>query len=57
MTSAGVFQSKIFRGRLLIATCTAARSAALHRDRSVPLGKYWRNSPLVFSFLPRCHGE
>ena len=22
-----------------------------------PLGKYWRSSPLVFSLLPRCHGE
>jgi RNA-directed DNA polymerase len=24
--------------------------------RSVPLGKYWRSSPLVFSLVPRCHG-
>ena len=23
----------------------------------VPLGKYWRSSPLVFSLLPRCQGE
>ena len=23
----------------------------------VPLGKYWRSRPLVFSFDPRCHGE
>ena len=24
---------------------------------SVPLGKYWRNSPLVFSLVPRCQGD
>ena len=23
----------------------------------LPLGKYWRSSPLVFSLEPRCHGE
>ncbi len=23
---------------------------------SVPLGKYWRRSPLVFSLVPRCQG-
>ena len=23
----------------------------------MPLGRYWRSSPLVFSLLPRCHGE
>jgi len=22
----------------------------------VSFGKYWRKSPLVFSFVPRCHG-
>jgi len=26
-------------------------------DRSVPLGKYWRSRPLLFSFDPRCQGE
>ena len=25
--------------------------------RSLPLGQYWRSSPLVFSLVPRCHGE
>ena len=25
-------------------------------ESSVPRGKYWRSSPLVFSLLPRCHG-
>ena len=31
-------------------------SRALCLLRSVPLGKYWRSKPLVFSFVPRCHG-
>jgi hypothetical protein len=35
----------------------AADTLAVCRDRSVPLGKYWRNSPLVFSFVGRCQGE
>src|SRR5262249_48849849 len=26
-------------------------------DRSTFLGRYWRNRPLVFSLLPRCHGD
>ena len=29
-------------------------SAAVCLERSVPLGKYWRSRPLVFSFEPRC---
>jgi putative transposase len=43
-------------GRLLRAAATAARSPALCRLRSVPLGKYWRSRPLVFSLVPRCQG-
>ena len=54
--SAGVFQPRVLRGRLLSAAATAARSSALQRARSVPLGKYWRSSPLVFSLVPRCQG-
>ena len=54
--SAGVFQSSVFRGRELRAAATAAISLALCMLRSVPLGKYWRSSPLVFSLVPRCHG-
>ena len=54
--SAGVFQSSVFRGRELRAAATAAISLALWMLRSVPLGKYWRSSPLVFSLVPRCHG-
>ena len=24
-------------------------------DKSVPLERYWRNNPFVFSLVPRCH--
>ena len=54
--SDGVFQPRVFRGRRLSVAATAATSLALCRLRSVPLGKYWRSRPLVFSFVPRCHG-
>src|ERR671911_1243026 len=54
--SAGVFQSRVLRGRRLRAVATAVRSSALCLLRSVPLGKYWRSSPLVFSLVPRCQG-
>jgi hypothetical protein len=54
--SAGVFQPNVFLGRALRAAATAAISAALWVLRSVPFGKYWRSSPLVFSLVPRCHG-
>lgn len=39
-TSAGDFQSRTFRGRLLTASATASRSCAVQRERSVPFGKY-----------------
>ena len=55
-TSAGVRHPSVLRGRLLSASATAARSSALWRARSVPLGKYCRSSPLVFSLVPRCQG-
>jgi hypothetical protein len=54
--SAGVLQPRVLRGRPLRAAVTAARSSALCPLRSVPFGKYCRSSPLVFSFVPRCHG-
>src|SRR5204863_5701054 len=54
--SAGVFQASVFRGLALRAAATAAMSSALCMLRSVPFGKYWRSSPLVFSLVPRCHG-
>src|SRR5215213_9273011 len=54
--SAGVLQPRVFRGLALSAAATAASASALCVLRSVPLGKYCRSSPLVFSFVPRCHG-
>src|SRR4051794_34537842 len=54
--SAGVLQSSVFRGLALRAIATAVRSSALCTLRSVPFAKYWRSSPLVFSFVPRCQG-
>src|SRR2546430_6125904 len=44
--SAGVFQASVLRGRLLRAAATALSSPGFQRARSVPLGKYWRSSPL-----------
>jgi hypothetical protein len=55
-TSAGVRYASVFRGRLFNVAATAMSSSALWRARLVPLGKYWRSSPLVFSLVPRCHG-
>src|SRR5579872_5811522 len=46
----------VLRGRLLRLAAIWARSAAECSDRSVPLGRYWGSSPLVFSFDPRCQG-
>ena len=46
----------VLRGRPLRLAAMRARSAAEWTDRSVPLGRYWRSSPMVFSFEPRCQG-
>jgi len=55
--SAGVFQPRVLRGRLLSALATAWISSLLQRARSVPLGKYWRtHSVLVRAALPRALG-
>ena len=54
--SAGVFQPRVLRGLVLSASATASRASVLWALRSVPFGKYCRSSPLVFSFVPRCHG-
>ena len=53
----GGFPAEGFCGvRVLRASATASRSSRLCRARSVPLGKYWRSRPLVFSLVPRCQG-
>jgi hypothetical protein len=54
--SAGVIQPSVCRGLPLSSAATASSSAWEKRLRSVRLGKYWRSSPLVFSFDPRCQG-
>ena len=54
--SAGVFHPRVLRGLVLRASATAWRAFLLCALRSVPFGKYWRSNPLVFSFVPRCHG-
>jgi putative transposase len=54
--SAGVRQPRVLRGRVLSARATASSSPRECRARSVPSGKYWRSRPLVFLFVPRCHG-
>ena len=53
--SAGVCQPNVFRGRVFSECATALNSSAPCWLRSVPLGKYWRSKPLVFSLLPLCH--
>jgi len=55
--SAGVSQPRDLRGRLLSSVATRSSSSRSCFERSVPLGKYWRRSPFVFSLLPRCQGE
>jgi len=49
-------QPRVLRGLVLRASATASRASVLWALRSVPFGKYCRNSPLVFSFVPRCTG-
>ena len=52
----GLAKARRLRGRSLSSSATASRSASVIVVKSVPLGKYWRSSPLVFSLEPRCHG-
>jgi hypothetical protein len=46
ISSIGFLKPRRLRGRSLSSVATHSRSIALWRDRSVPLGKYWRSSPL-----------
>lgn len=34
----------------------AFSSRCVYLDKSVPFGKYWRNSPYLFSLVPRFQG-
>src|SRR5665213_2305688 len=54
--SAGVWNAKVSRGRSLSWRATLFRCAWEWTDKSVPLGKYCRSKPLVFSLEPRCQG-
>jgi len=54
--SAGVSYPKVFLRRWFSFRATLFNSACEYTDRSAPLGKYWRSSRFVFSFVPRCHG-
>jgi len=54
---AGLIEPSRLRGRSLSSSATRSSSAWVIVPKSVPLGKYWRSSPLVFSLVPRCHGE
>jgi hypothetical protein len=52
----GVRSCRHARGRLLSSMATSWRRSLVICSKLVPLGKYWRSRPLVFSFVPRCHG-
>ena len=55
--SAGVIRFNVSLGRVLSIRSTSAMWTSATSRKSVPLGNYRRMSPLVFSLLPRCHGE
>ena len=57
MSWRGVLSLRQYRGRSLSSAATRASCSAVQICRSVPLGKYWRRRPLVFSLLRRCQGE
>jgi hypothetical protein len=54
--SGGFMNPGVFRGRLLRLAAVRARPAAGCTGGSVPVGRYWRSSPLVFWLEPRCQG-
>ena len=57
MACCGVRSPRHRRGRSLSSAATRSSWPGVQVLRSVPLGKYWRSRPLVFSLLPRCQGE
>ncbi len=54
--SAGLANSSVSRGRPLSFLAIISRCSCECRDKSLPLGKYCRSRPFVFSFEPRCQG-
>ena len=55
-TSVGERQPRHFLGRELIRSTTESTNACETAWKLQPFGKKKRSSPLVFSFVPRCHG-
>src|SRR6266404_5157503 len=55
-TSSGEWNVCVARGRLFKLSAMASSSSCVCTDKSVPLGRYWRSSPLVFSQVPRQPG-
>src|SRR6478752_2508166 len=53
----GVLKPRVCRGRPLSLSAMVSRSAWVRVRKSRVRGRYWRKSPLVFSLLPRCHGD
>src|SRR5665647_915190 len=51
MAWAGVIPPSVLRGRALSSVATSSRRSGVCTDRSVPLGKYWRNNPCSRSIL------
>jgi transposase len=54
--AAGDLKASVSRGLVLSLAAIASSWGWLNWERSVPLGRYWRRSPLVFSLEPRCQG-
>lgn len=55
--AAGVSKSRVSGGWWFKSIATYSKSVSVRILRSVDFEKYCRSSPLVFSLLPRCHGE
>lgn len=54
---AGVVQPSVRRGRLFSDAATRSISLGLRLKKWVERGHHWRSRPLVFSLVPRCHGQ
>src|ERR1035441_5121525 len=55
-SSAGAFHPRVFLGRVLSRHAMSSSWSWENSERSVPLGRYWRSKPLVFSLMPRSQG-
>ena len=53
----GVRSWRHARGLSLSSRATCRRCSLVTWSKLVPLGKYWRSKPLVFSLVGRCQGE